>query len=270
MNPVGIQELQNRPRYDLDGRRFGNTLSDDMFSIKNPQRESQHTPESYNYLDTEYVTEKPVTLEPVLNTQNQVPLPVLNKPEDFSSFLGNAMPRDFRDTGISRKKNITGDGLDWELYDIYGDDWNLVDDALEFPDNYSQEVAEWAEAQRAAQNARQSVNDLSTEGLREDLRYQRTGNERDSSQWINHQGAEYDPYYDMLVNYSRMSPRTAEQLVKMGVNRPTNYDFLKDVEDEALRQALLEDYQKGYLIHEDTEDPLMGLLNAYKYAMENR
>jgi len=31
-----INELSNRPRYDLDKRRYGNTLSDDMFAIKNP------------------------------------------------------------------------------------------------------------------------------------------------------------------------------------------------------------------------------------------
>lgn len=248
MNPVGIQELQNRPRYDLDGRRYGNTLSDDMFSIKNPGRENQHTPESYNYLDTDYVEEKPVTLEPVLNTQNQVPLPVLNKPEDFSSLLGNIMPRDFRDNGVSRKKNITA-GLPFQKREIY-EDWNLVDDALEFPEYYDQAVVDWAEAQRAENEAKQRVNDLSTEGMREDLAYQRTGAERDPAFAVRRE-AEWDPYLGTDVNYNAMSPQTMIQLAKMGVNRP-------NTEDDYTRQ-----------FGENANGTYQSLLDAYKLALEN-
>ena len=248
MNPVGIQELQNRPRYDLDGRRYGNTLSDDMFSIKNPQRENQHTPESYGYLNTDYVEDKPVTLEPVLNTQNQVPLPVLNKPEDFSSLLGNIMPRDFRDNGVSRKKNITA-GLPFQKREIY-EDWNLVDDALEFPEYYDQAVVDWAEAQRAENEARQRVNDLSTEGMREDLAYQRTGAERDPNFAVRRE-AEWDPYLGTDVNYNAMSPQTMIQLAKMGVNRP-------NTEDDYTRQ-----------FGENANGTYQSLLDAYKLALEN-
>ena len=247
MNPVGIQELQNRPRYDLDGRRYGNTLSDDMFSIKNPQRENQHTPESYNYLDTDYVEEKPVTLEPVLNTQNQVPLPVLNKPEDFSSLLGNIMPRDFRDNGVSRKKNVTGNGLPWQRNSIYGDDWSLQDDALEFPEYYDQAVVDWAEAQRAEQNATQRQYDLSTEGLRDDMLYQG----EDRNQPMSPRAAEWDPYLGTDVNYNAMSPQTMIQLAKMGVNRPK-------LEDDYTRQ-----------FNENANGTYQSLLDAYKLALEN-
>lgn len=244
MNPVGIQELQNRPRYDLDGRRFGNTLSDDMFSIKNPGRANQHTPESYNYLDTDYVEEKPTTLEPVLNTQNQVPLPVLNKPEDFSSLLGNIMPTDFRDNGVSRKKNIT-EGLPWQRRSIYDDDWNLVDDALEFPEYYDQAVVDWAEAQKAEQDAAQRRYDLSTEGLREDMR----GEDREQS--MSPSAAEWDPYLETDVNYGAMSPQTMIQLAKMGVNRP-------NVEDDYTRQ-----------FGENANGTYQSLLDAYKLALAN-
>lgn len=243
MNPVGIQELQNRPRYDLDGRRFGNTLSDDMFSIKNPGRASQHTPESYNYLDTDYVEEKPVTLEPVLNTQNQIPLPVLNKPEDFSSLLGNVMPTDFRDNGVSRKKNVT-EGLPFQARPIY-DDWSLIDDALEFPDYYDQAVVDWAEAQKAEQDAAQRRYDLSTEGLREDMR----GEDRD--QPMSPSTAEWDPYLETDVNYGAMSPQTMIQLAKMGVNRP-------NVEDDYTRQ-----------FGENANGTYQSLLDAYKLALAN-
>lgn len=31
------KELANVPRYDIDGRRYGSTLTDDMISIKNPK-----------------------------------------------------------------------------------------------------------------------------------------------------------------------------------------------------------------------------------------
>ena len=245
MNPVGIQELQNRPRYDLDGRRYGNTLSDDMFSLKNPQRENQHPPASYNYLNTDYVEEKPVTLEPVLNTQNQVPLPVLNKPEDFSSLLGNIMPTDFRDNGVSRKKNIT-EGLPFQARPIY-DDWSLQDDALEFPDYYDQAVVDWAEAQKAEQNAAQRQYDLSTEGLRDDMRYQ--GEDRE--QPMSPSAAEWDPYLGTDVNYSAMSPQTMIQLAKMGVKRPK-------VEDDYTRQ-----------FGENANGTYQSLLDSYRLALEN-
>lgn len=248
MNPVGIQELQNRPRYDLDGRRFGNTLSDDMFSIKNPGRDNQHTPESYNYLDTEYVTEKPVTLEPVLNTQNQVPLPVLNKPEDFSSLLGNIMPTDFRDNGVSRKKNIT-EGLPFQTRPIY-DDWSLVDDALEFPEYYDQAVYDWAEAQRAAREAEQRRYDLSTEGMKDDMYYQQVPDQREPEFSVR-RDAEWDPYLETDVNYNAMSPQTMIQLAKMGVNRPK-------VED---------DYTRQY--GENANGTYQSLLDSYRLALEN-
>lgn len=249
MNPVGIQELQNRPRYDLDGRRYGNTLSDDMFSIKNPQRENQHTPESYGYLNTDYIEEKPVTLEPVLNTQNQVPLPVLNKPVDFSSFLGNVMPRDFRDNAVSRKKTVT-EGLPFQTTSIYGDDWSLVDDALEFPEYYDQAVVDWAEGQRAAREAEQRRYDLSTEGMRDDMYYQQVPDQREPV-FSARREAEWDPYLGTDVNYGAMSPQTMIQLAKMGVNRPK-------IEDDYTRQ-----------FGENANGTYQSLLDSYRLALEN-
>lgn len=249
MNPVGIQELQNRPRYDLDGRRYGNTLSDDMFSIKNPQRENQHTPESYGYLNTDYVEEKPVTLEPVLNTQNQVPLPVLNKPVDFSSVLGNVMPRDFRDNAVSRKKTVT-EGLPFQTTSIYGDDWSLVDDALEFPEYYDQAVVDWAEGQRAAREAEQRRYDLSTEGMRDDMYYQQVPDQREPV-FSARREAEWDPYLGTDVNYGAMSPQTMIQLAKMGVNRPK-------IEDDYTRQ-----------FGENANGTYQSLLDSYRLALEN-
>lgn len=271
MNPVGIQELQNRPRYDLDGRRYGNTLSDDMFSIKNPQRENQHTPESYDYLDTELAYLQDAPMSPAMGWDSVIP--TLKPPKnDLTTTIKHTLSplfgksNDFRDNGVSRNKTI-GEGKPWETQQM---DWDLLDDINEFPDLYTPEQVTWAENTLKNQRAKERVNDLSTEGLREDLKYQRTGDERDSGWWINHEGAEYDPYYEMLVNYNRMSPRTAEQLVKMGVNRPTYYGFLDNIEDEALRQSILKDYENGLLVNEASDDPLMGLINAYKYAMENR
>ncbi|MBO4781257.1 MAG: hypothetical protein J5522_02580, partial [Lachnospiraceae bacterium] len=45
------KELANVPRYDIDGRRYGSTLTDDMISIKNPKIGNRHTPVSYDYLN---------------------------------------------------------------------------------------------------------------------------------------------------------------------------------------------------------------------------
>ena len=51
MTNAARNELANRPRYDIEGdRRYGNTLSDDMFALKNKNYQG-HTPESYEYFN---------------------------------------------------------------------------------------------------------------------------------------------------------------------------------------------------------------------------
>jgi len=221
VSQTAINELQNRPRQDINGQRYGNTLSDDMFSIKNPSLPDRHTPQSIEYFN------QPVM--PEVNTQTWEPaagwglLPVLNAGL------------------VSRKKNVTGDSLPWEVYK----DWGLTDDILEFPDDYTQEQVAYAEALRDGREAAQRVNDLSTEGIRSE----QFGNA--PSDMSSYRDAEYDPYLGTNVNYGAMSPETMEQLARMGVERPT-------VEDE-----------ESLKLGENGNDTYNSLLNLYRLAIEN-
>jgi hypothetical protein len=227
LSPTAINELQNRPRQDINGQRYGNTLSDDMFSIKNPSLPNRHTPESIEYFNQPTVEAAPQTWEPAAGWNPSVsgPLPVLER---------NGL--------VSRKKNVTGESLPLNVYEGA---WSLTNDILEFPDNYSQEQVEWAEGLRDKREAAQRVNDLSTEGLRnEQMGYA-------SDEQSPYRDAEYDPYLEANVNYSAMSPRTMELLARMGVERPQN-------EDDISRR-----------LGENGNDTYNSLLNLYRLAIEN-
>lgn len=191
---TAINELQNRPRYDIDRRRYGNTLSDDMFALKNLERENQHTPESYEYLERQ-IEEPTTTWEP-------------------ASGWGE-IPSLKNENLVSREKFLGDEGIPIETRR----DWSLLDDIMEFPENYTQEQVKWAEDLRNKNEALNRVNDLKTESLREDMAAQR-GGERDYQEQSVRRDAEYDPYLEAVVNYARLSPQTLGMLTKMGVNRP--------------------------------------------------
>ena len=227
VSQTAINELANRPRQDINGQRYGNTLSDDMFSVKNPSLPNRHTPESIEYFNQPTVEAAPQTWEPAAGWNPLVsgPLPVLER---------NGL--------VSRKKNVTGESLP---LNVYQGAWSLTNDILEFPDNYSQEQVEWAEGLRNKREAAQRVNDLSTEGLRnEQMGYA-------SDEQSPYREAEYDPYLEANVNYSAMSPRTMELLARMGVERPQN-------EDDISRR-----------LGENGNDTYNSLLNLYRLAIEN-
>lgn len=195
VSQTAINELANRPRQDINGQRYGNTLSDDMFSIKNPTLPNRHTPESIEYFNQPSIDAAPTGMAPAAGWN---PLPVLNQTNGL----------------ISRQKNVTGDSLPWEVYK----DWGLTDDILEFPDDYTQEQVDWASALRDKREAAQRVNDLSTEGMRSE-KFGDVPTEMSA-----YRDAEYDPYLGTSVNYSAMSPETMEILARMGVNRPQTAD----------------------------------------------
>lgn len=246
---TGQNELRNNPRYDIDGQRYGNTLSDDMFSIKNPRAKNTHTPESYEYFNEPTVNEAPETMAPALGWSSVGVGQIPTLKDDFTSVLRKAMPKDYRERVTGRQKNVTDNGSGVHLYDEY-EGWSLLDDILEFPENYTQEQLQWAEAQRNAIENDQKKYDLGTEGLREDMRYQREGGNR-YSDMSSRRDAEWDPYIGDYVNYEAMSPRTMEMLAKMGVNRPI-------VED---------DYSQR--MGENGNDTYNTLLNLYRKAIEN-
>ena len=220
VSQTAINELQNKPRQDITGERYGNTLSDDMFSIKNPSLPDRHTPQSYEYFNEPVQEPSTQAWEPAAGWG---PLPVLN------SGL------------VSRQKNVTGDSLPWEVYK----DWGLTDDILEFPDDYTQEQVDWASALRDKREAAQRVNDLSTEGLRNE----QMGNVPVSQS--SYRDAEYDPYLGTNVNYSAMSPETMEILARMGVNRPQTAD------------------ETSIRLDENGNDTYNSLLELYRLAIQN-
>ena len=192
-----------------------------MSSIKNLSLPDRHTPQSIEYFNQPSIDAAPTGMAPAAGWN---PLPVLE-----NSNL------------ISRKKNVTGDSLPWEVYK----DWGLTDDILEFPDDYTQEQVAYAEALRDRREAAQRVNDLSTEGIRSE----QFGNA--PTDMSSYRDAEYDPYLGTNVNYGAMSPETMEQLARMGVNRPAVED------EESLR------------LGENGNDTYNSLLELYRLAIEN-
>lgn len=195
VSQTAINELANKPRQDINGQRYGNTLSDDMFSIKNPSLPDRHTPESIEYFNQPTVPEiNTQAWEPAAGWNG--PLPVLNP-----SF-------------ISRQKFVGESTAPLTV----NKDWGLTDDILEFPDDYTDEQYAWAEGVRNQKEAAQRVNDLSTEGIHSE----QFGNVPTTQS--PYRDAEYDPYLGTNVNYSAMSPETMEILARMGVNRPTVED----------------------------------------------
>jgi hypothetical protein len=169
------------------------------------------------------------------------PLPTLNEDVSLKESLANRYPV-FRDNDlVSRQKEVTGDSLPWEVYK----DWGLLDDILEFPEYYTDAQLEWADGLRKQREARQRVNDLSTEGMMEEK-----FGDIPSTQ-SPRRDAEYDPYLGTDVNYGAMSPRTMEMLAKMGVNRPMVVD------EESLR------------LDENASDTYNSLLNLYRLALQN-
>ena len=135
-------ELSNRPRYDITGERYGNTLQDDMFSIKNAGRiKDRHTPQSYDYYAM--TTLEPETVENPY-TLNQTGYGVINE------LVEQATP--IQEKG--RKKTI-GDIPEW--YDglhAY-DEFRPEDDS-----DYSAELINFY-INQAAQNR---INDLRNYG----------------------------------------------------------------------------------------------------------
>ena len=218
MTNAARNELANKPRYDLDGKRYGNTLSDDMFSIKNAGRIDRHTPESYDYFN-EPVSEPVQAMTPAggwAEVMGTVPKLEQNPVNDFlaaNAYLKNGT--DYQGRLFGRNK-VVGDpksALDWGTYK---DDWTLEDDILEFPDSYTQEQVAWAENKRAEREAKNRVASLGTD----DLRAEKLGTYTDPEDWVSRRDSDIDSTLGTLVNYNALSPATIEQMARMGVNKP--------------------------------------------------
>ena len=181
--PTAQYELANKPRYDITGERYGNTLSDDMFYQKNPRAIDKHTPETYEYFanpkgnagEGAYV--RPTYDLPYLNAYSNIPTQPM----------------------LGRKKFVTegGSGV------VRGED---VWESLDAP----QEVLNYYEALR---NLNQ-IKGLSTDSAHDEKfgKVQKTQDPR--------YDAKYDNYTGALVDYGRLSGRQLSELAKMGVERP--------------------------------------------------
>lgn len=190
-------ELANKPRYDITGERYGNTISDDMISIKNP-RVDRHAPESYKYFA------QPKGNAGVMTQEAPEPQPLSNVSVNPHIFPWNRLERP-----IGRKKTIgEGEGV------VTGDSaWEYLDPPGE--------VLSYFEALRNIAQA----NQLSTDSAREE-KFGKVPTKQDPRY-----DANYDYYLETPVNYNLLSGAQLAELAKMGVDRPieTEYDASADL-----------------------------------------
>lgn len=211
------KELSNVPRLDLDKRRYGNTLTDDMIAIKNPRGITQHTPVSYDYLNDKDNWVEDHTIPP-----------------DFVTFLDldhntwqdvheNQTPTVSPGAArLSRKKFVTDEvsvphSRDNERESIY-----QTGAEEELMGLYTKALLD-----------RKALKDLqgmvSTGGsIIDDTRYLKTGGRtyHEKGEQMPRWDAEWDPAVNENVNYNLLSPREIEQLYKMGVNRPESENLM--------------------------------------------
>lgn len=204
-------ELNNTPRYDITGERYGNTLSDDMFSLKSPSY-GKHTPESYDYFTRggywdDFAADEAATY----------PLPSGLSNLGVPSTTFSSAPSDYGNNhGIISRKAYT----DYEAPGgVYVDTDSSVYDGTSMEDimgEYHKLLAE----KRGREDLRN--------GIRRDSLYEKSGGRTfhdKGDQWLR-DDAEMDPAVGELVNYGMLSPAQLEQLVKMGVNRHESEDLM--------------------------------------------
>ena len=212
------RELANVPRYDLDGKRHGNTLTDDMISIKNPRKVDNHLSESLMYINEPYYDDS------YLNYDGES----MYTPNLLSQ-ASHISPIPMDNNLVSRKKFVTeGNG-------VYADHLSIFDGTP------MEDLMAQYEKAMLDKKAQAELRNVSKGGsLSDDVRYIRSNGRtyHDKGDLMPRWDAEEDPALGSTVNYYALSPNTMEQLVKMGVNRPESED-------------------------------MMGLLNLYKYYLDN-
>lgn len=204
-------ELANKPVYDASGRRYGSTLSDDMFDIKNGRRGNPETTNhpwvgSYtDYLD--------LSQAPVLESQ---------EPEvaaAIQDYINTLTAGDIRERG-GRKKFVGegGEGVKaWDDRADFESEWASDPDY----EAYLTQLADYQalkERQAILQGQGTSYN-----GIDDDVRYIKSGGRtmHDVGYQKPRYGAEYDESLGTEVNPGRLSPRTAEMIAKnMTQDRP--------------------------------------------------
>lgn len=209
-NKTTIQnELANKPRYDIDGRRYGNTLTDDMISIKNPQIGNRHTPVSYDYFTApSHLSD---FAEDNAATPLSVPAAVANLDlagATMEGIHGAMMSR--ANANISRKKFVT-DGVSVPV----------ADHESEFVDPEDDTALTAYHRLLAEQKMADDLAGIKNTGgsLADDMRYIKTGGNtyHERGEILPNPNNEWDEEKGMMIDYSKLSPAQLEQLVKMGV-----------------------------------------------------
>lgn len=229
---TGIDELRNRPRYDIDKKRYGNTVSDDMFAIKG--NTDRHTPESYEYFDRKD------------NSPTGGVLPQLSPASQLSAqVIANAPWTDYRDWAPSRQKTVS---------DGYGVN-PLYPAEFEGDSDYELAIQELSRLS-AEKRAREDLANTGRNGqsLSEDMFAIKGGKAHDEGDMKPRYDANWDYYLGENVDYGKLSPHQLEMLVKMGVNRPNLNPY---------------DQEGGIPLEEDASADLMAYLSLYKYYMDN-
>ena len=205
-------ELANKPHYDASGRRYGSTLADDMFDIKNGRRGN---PETSNH---PWVGS--------YNDYNMGDVPVLNQntPEvqtAIQNYINALTAGDIRDRGGRQK--VVGEGVGNLYSDHYDTNEDYETEFFENPDYeaYLNDLADY-KALKERQDILQGRG-TGYDGIGDDVRYIKSGGQtlHESGYQRPRVESEYDaalPTDDMfgglLVNPDRLSPKTAELIAK--------------------------------------------------------
>lgn len=190
-------ELANRPHYDASGRRYGSTLSDDMFDIKNGRRGNPETTNhpwigglnDYNMGDVPEVAPK----APEVQTAIQ-------------QYINSLTTGDIRDRG-GRKKFVGEGGNGIVSYDYEDFD----------PEMYSNpDYEQYLNALRDYQALKDRQNVLQGSDLDEDVRYIKSGGKtfHEEGGETPRYNAEYDPLLGATVSPDRLSPMTAKMIAQ--------------------------------------------------------
>ena len=240
-NTSKILEMRDYPRYDIDGRRYGNTFQDDMFAIKNPPtRGNRHAPGTLDYFNLEYQLkpEDYIHEEPsILDNISAGARAYINRLKD----LGAYMTREEGYRPLSRKKKVTEGGSGIEKTEPLSE---ILWDTVEAEEARARKAEyERAVRERVAKDARKRGGGT----LLDDMLYQKSGGRTEHEKGT--QGVTYEstfsPEYNHFINWEYASPA----IMELQLSDP-NFD-IDAWEDEEYKEKLR--MYKAYMDWRDSQ-----------------
>jgi hypothetical protein len=193
-------ELANRPHYDASGRRYGSTLSDDMFDIKNGRRGNPET-SNHPWIGG-------------LNDYNMGEVPVLEAPKlqtAIQEYINSLTTGDIKDR--SGRKKFVGEGGNG----IVRNDYEDYDPEMYSNPDYEQYLTTLNDynALREKQAILQGRG-TGYDGIGDDVRYIKSGGTtlHEAGWQTPSYAAEYDPLLGTTVSPDRLSPMTAKMIAQ--------------------------------------------------------